>query len=403
MLGTAAGEERERRRSLDREGRRTRGTVRARGARRPRPDRPAARHLSSYPGTAGLSASDHGDMSSSGRYRAFVAEERAGTVARAVRGRDASELAPGDVTISVEWSSVNFKDGLAVRADGRVARINPLVPGIDLAGTVLRSDDPSLPPGTPVLAHGYDLGVAHDGGFAELARVPSGWVVPLPDGLSTRDAMAIGTAGFTAALAVATLEQHGLAAGAGPVLVTGATGGVGRTAVELLARRGHEVHAATGKANEANRLLALGAAQVVPRETVTAESPKPLESARWAGAVDTVGAATLPYVLRTLKLGAAVAACGNTSGAALKTTVFPFILRGVALLGIDSAWVEIERRRAFWRRLADPADLRPAALFDDLIEVTLDDGLDEALDAIVAGRARGRWIVRVAGEAASVL
>jgi acrylyl-CoA reductase (NADPH) len=340
-------------------------------------------------------------MSSSGRYRAFVAEEREGVVSAGVRDRDVSQLPSGDVTIAVEWSSVNFKDGLAVRPDGRVARINPLVPGIDLAGSVLRSDDTSLPPGTPVLVHGYDLGVAHDGGFAEQARVPRDWIVPLPDRLSTRDAMAIGTAGFTAALAVATLEEHGLEAGAGPVLVTGATGGVGRTAVELLARRGHEVHAATGKADEGQRLLALGAAQVVPRETVTAESGRPLESARWAGAVDTAGAATLPYVLRTLRLGAAVAACGNASGAALKTTVLPFILRGVALLGIDSAWVEIERRRAFWRRLADPADLRPAALFDDLTEVTLDDGLDEALEAIVAGRARGRWIVRVAEQAAS--
>lgn len=328
-------------------------------------------------------------------YRAFVAEKRAGEVACSLRVRDVSELPAGEVTIAVEWSSVNFKDGLAVRPEGRVARISPLVPGIDLAGRVIGSDDAALPAGMPVLAHGYDLGVGHDGGFAELARVSASWVVPLPDALPARDAMAIGTAGFTAALAVATLEEHGLRAGGGPVLVTGATGGVGRTAVELLARRGHEVHAATGKADEAGRLLALGAAQVVPRETVTAESPKPLESARWAGAIDTAGAATLPYVLRTLKPGAAVAACGNAGGAALATTVFPFILRGVALLGIDSAWMPIERRRAFWRRLADPADLRPAALFEDLTEVTLDDGLEEALDAIVAGRARGRWIVRV--------
>jgi acrylyl-CoA reductase (NADPH) len=329
------------------------------------------------------------------RYRAYVAEVRNGQVDRSVRERDRRDLPYGDVTIAVQWSSVNFKDGLAVRPDGRVARTNPLVPGIDLAGTVVASDDPAFPPGIDVVAHGYDLGVAHDGGYAELARVPSGWLVPLPNRLTPRDAMAIGTAGFTAALAVATLDRHGLAPGAGPVLVTGATGGVGRVAVELLARRGHEVHAATGKQDAAPRLRELGASAILERDEVTAESEKPLESARWAGAVDTVGGPTLPFVLRTLRLGASVASCGNAGGAALRTTVLPFILRGVSLLGIDSAWLDIDRRGALWRRLADPADLRPAALFDDLSEVTLADGLDDALDAIVNGDARGRWVVRV--------
>jgi acrylyl-CoA reductase (NADPH) len=332
------------------------------------------------------------------RYRAYVAEQRGGDVIRSVVERSRDELPPGEVTVAVEWSSVNFKDGLAVRPGGRVARAPVLVPGIDLAGRVLDSTDPSIAAGTAVVVHGYDLGVAHDGGYAELARVPAGWVVPLPDGLPARTAMAIGTAGFTAALAVVALEERGLAPGAGPVLVTGATGGVGRVAVELLARRGHEVHAATGKPEAAERLRALGATAIVPRNEVTAASDRPLESARWAGAVDAVGAPTLPYVLRTLRLGAAVAACGNAGGADLRTTVLPFILRGVALLGIDSAWLDIERRRALWRRLGDPADLRPAALLEDVSEVTLDDELDDALERIVAGEARGRWIVRLAAR-----
>jgi acrylyl-CoA reductase (NADPH) len=339
----------------------------------------------------------HLGMAIQDRYRAYVAEQRGGGVIRSLVERRRDDLPAGEVTVAVEWSSVNFKDGLAVRPGGRVARAPVLVPGIDLAGRVLESTDPSIAAGTAVVVHGYDLGVAHDGGYAELARIPAGWVVPLPDGMSGRTAMAIGTAGFTAALAVVALEEErGLAPGAGPVLVTGASGGVGRVAVELLARRGHEVHAATGKPEAAERLRALGATAIVPRHEVTAASDRPLESARWAGAVDAVGAPTLPYVLRTLRLGAAVAACGNAGGADLRTTVLPFILRGVALLGIDSAWLDIERRRALWRRLADPADLGPTALLDDVAEVTLDDGLDDALERIVAGEARGRWIVRLA-------
>jgi acrylyl-CoA reductase (NADPH) len=208
--------------------------------------------------------------------------------------------------------------------------------------------------------------------------------------------MAIGTAGFTAAMSVAALEDHGLRPGDGPVLVTGASGGVGGTAVAILAARGHEVWAATGKADEADRLLGLGAAGIVPRDEVTAESSRPLETGRWAGAVDTVGSATLPYVLRTLRPGAAVASSGNAGGATLATTVLPFILRGVALLGMDSAAMPIETRRALWMRVA--GDLRPTGLDADVgvSEVDLE-GLEPALDAILAGEARGRWVVRVAG------
>ncbi len=329
-------------------------------------------------------------------FRAYVAEkvERDGvpTVDRGVREFAGSDLPPGDVEIQVDWSSVNYKDGLATRADGKVARISPLIPGIDLAGEVVASGDPSIGVGSAVLAHGYEMGVSRHGGYGEYQRVPAGWVVPLAGGLSPRDAMAIGTAGFTAAMSVVALEERGLSPSDGPVLVTGASGGVGGTALAILAERGYEVWAATGKPDEAARLRALGAAGILTRDEVTAEG-RPLDSERWAGAVDAVGGATLPYVLRTLKTGAAVAASGNAGGPRLETTVFPFILRGVALLGMDSVTVPIERRRRIWDRLA--TDLRPRDLGAHCQEVTLET-LEPALDGIVDGSARGRWIVRIA-------
>ena len=328
-------------------------------------------------------------------FRAFVVEKVAGSdpaaVERGVREFREPDLPAGEVEIRVGWSSVNYKDGLAARADGKVARISPLIPGIDLAGVVVSSTDDAIPVGTEVLAHGYDLGVARHGGFAEYQRVPAGWVVPLAPGFTPRDAMAIGTAGFTAGMSVVTLEDRGLSPADGPVLVTGASGGVGGTALAILADRGYEVWAATGKTDEAARLRTMGAAGILTRDEVTGEG-RPLESERWAGAVDAVGAATLPYVLRTLRTGAAVAASGNAGGAALTTTVFPFILRGVALLGMDSVTMPIARRRALWDRLA--TDLRPRDLGVHATEVTLDT-LETALDGILAGSARGRWIVRV--------
>ncbi len=325
-------------------------------------------------------------------FRAFVVTRGGEGVTRGIHPFAEADLPPGEVEIRVGWSSVNYKDGLATIANGKVARIDPLVPGIDLAGEVIASEDPAIPVGSAVLAHGYELGVSRHGGYAEYQRVPAGWVVPLPAGLTPRLAMAIGTAGFTAAMSVVALEEHGLVAGAGPVLVTGASGGVGSNAVGILAARGHEVWAATGKAGEADRLRALGAAVVLSREEVTTESPRPLESERWAGAIDCVGGATLPYILRTLRRGGTVAASGNTGGPGFATTVFPFILRSVALVGIDSAAVPIAERRRAWDRLA--TDLRPNGLGDAITEVTLD-SLPDALDGILAGRARGRWIVRV--------
>ena len=328
-----------------------------------------------------------------GTFRAYLATKGVDVFERGVGDFAEADLPPGEVEIRVAWSSVNYKDGLATRVDGKVARISPLIPGIDLAGEVVASSDPEIAVGATVVAHGYELGVSRHGGYTEFQRVPSGWVVPLALGLSARDAMSIGTAGFTAAMSVAALEERGLAPADGPVLVTGASGGVGGTALAILADRGYEVWAATGKADEAARLVSLGAAGILTRDEVTAEG-RPLDPERWAGAVDAVGGATLPYVLRTLRTGGAVAASGNAGGVKLDTTVFPFILRGVALLGMDSVNVPIVRRRNLWDRLA--TDLRPRDLGVHVTEVTLDT-LGEALDGIVAGVARGRWIVRIGG------
>ncbi len=324
-------------------------------------------------------------------FRAYVVDRREDRFERGLRTLGMGDLAAGDVDIEVAWSSVNYKDGLAATADGKVARAYPLIPGVDMAGVVIRSADPAFAAGGEVIAHGYDLGVSHHGGYAEYARVPAGWVVPLPTGLSAREAMAIGTAGFTAALSIVELEARGLEPANGPVLVTGATGGVGSTAIAILSELGYEVWAVTGKTDERGWLGELGASGFLTREEVTAEG-RPMEKERWAGAIDSVGAAALPYILRTLRRDGAVAACGNASGPELITTVFPFILRGVALLGIDSAYLAIDRRRRLWERLA--TDLRPRALGGRVTEVTLDT-LEQALDAIRSGEARGRWIVRV--------
>ncbi len=325
-------------------------------------------------------------------FHAFVAKQRDTTVVRGVRAFAERDLPAGEVEVRVDWSGVNYKDALATIAGGRVARISPLIPGIDLAGEVIGSDDPAIAVGAQVLAHAYDLGVARHGGYSAYQRVPAGWVVPVPAGLTPRLAMALGTAGFTAALAVVELERRGLRPGRGPVLVTGASGGVGTAAVGILAARGYETWAATGKPAEAARLRALGAAGIVPREDLAGDNPRPLNSERWAGAVDTVGGPVLSAVLRALAQGATVAACGNAGGPSLATTVFPFILRGVALVGINSVPVPIAERRVIWSRLA--GDLRPNGLGESLAEVTLET-LPAALDAILAGQARGRWLVRI--------
>jgi putative YhdH/YhfP family quinone oxidoreductase len=265
------------------------------------------------------------------------------------------------------------------------------VPGIDLAGTVRSSAAAGIRTGDRVLAHGYDLGVAHHGGYAEVARVPAGWVVPLPDGLTAREAMVVGTAGYTAALSVLTLLDHGLSVGDGTVLVTGATGGVGSMAVAMLAGLGFAVAASTGKADAAPFLRGLGAAEIVDRDELT-DTTKPLQSVRWAGAVDAVGGPTLAHVLATLAPGAAVAASGNVGGAELPTTVLPFILRGVTLFGIDSVTTPIDRRREVWRRIA--TDLRPAGLeaMGQVVDLAHVEG---ALDEIGRGGVTGRYVVQL--------
>ena len=324
-------------------------------------------------------------------FAAFTAEKTDDGFRRGITELTLDDLGEGDVVVDVEWSSVNYKDHLAATEKGRVARISPLVPGIDLAGTVRTSDADGIAPGDPVVVHGYDLGVAHHGGYAQVARVPAGWVVPLPDGLTTREAMIVGTAGYTAALSILALLDHGLTPDAGTVLVTGATGGVGSMAVAMLARLGFTVAASTGKADGAGFLRGLGATEVVDRAELT-DTSKPLQSVRWAGAVDAVGGATLAHVLATLGPGAAVAASGNVGGADLPTTVLPFILRGVTLFGIDSAGTPIDRRRGVWGRIA--TDLKPEGL-EAMARVVGLAELEGALDEIGRGGVTGRYLVRI--------
>lgn len=328
-------------------------------------------------------------------FPAFVVRRRDDGLRAGVERLGLEDLPPGDVLVGVQWSGVNYKDAMVTVPGNRVARTSPLVPGVDLAGVVLSSAAADLPVGRAVLAHGYDLGVACHGGFAATARLPAEWVLPLPDGLSARQAMTIGTAGFTAALSVDELERRGLEPGDGPVLVTGAAGGVGSMAVSILGARGHEVVASTGRAGEEPWLRRIGASAVVGRDEVDDEPGRVLGSERWAGAVDCVGGATLARVLRALRHGAAVAASGLTGGTALDTTVFPFITRQVALLGVDSVLTARDRRLDVWRRLA--GDLRPPEL-DAHVEAEV--GLDELQDPlarILKGRVRGRVLVRLGG------
>ncbi len=328
----------------------------------------------------------------SASFPAFVVDRRGDELDMGVRQISLEDLPGGEVLVEVTWSSVNFKDAMVTVTGNRVALISPLIPGVDLAGVVVSSDDPDIAVGDEVLAHGHDLGVARHGGFARYARLPSRWALPAT-GLGARRAMAIGTAGFTAALSIDELEGRGLRPGHGPVLVTGATGGVGCLAVALLAARGYEVVASSGKADARDWLRHLGAAQVIGRDDIDDAASRVLGSELWAGAVDCVGGATLARVLRCLRYGAAVAASGLTAGPALETTVFPFITRQVALLGIDSVATGRERRRQVWARLReDVASLDLDAIVAE--EVTLA-GLPGALQAINNAAVRGRILVRL--------
>ncbi|MBB5913842.1 putative YhdH/YhfP family quinone oxidoreductase [Nocardia transvalensis] len=315
------------------------------------------------------------------------------TLAREEVGDDF--LGPGTVTIKVHFSSANFKDGLAITPRGGVVREYPIIPGIDLTGEVVTSEDPGFAPGDLVVAHGYDIGVAHNGGFAEYARVPAEWVVKL-ETLTPREAAAVGTAGFTAAMSVQALLERGLTPSDGPVLVTGATGGVGTVAVDILGGLGFEVVASTGKTDAGERLAALGATSVIGRLPEDPEAKlRPLSKANWAGAVDSVGGKSLAYVLSTIRYGGAAAVSGLTGGADLPTTVMPFILRGVSLLGIDSAHFPIEKRRELWTRLGK--DLKPQHLsdYENYAPITR---VGEVLESIRSGGHSGRTVLGVAGE-----
>ena len=304
------------------------------------------------------------------------------------------DLPPGEILIEIQWSGLNFKDAMVTTHGNRVSRMSPLVAGVDLAGVVVSSSDPNFAPGATVLAHGHDLGVAHHGGFAAYARVPASWVVPLEGGLSAREAMIVGTAGFTAALSLDELERHGLGAPDGPVLVTGASGGVGSFAVALLSARGYQVVASSGKDSEHGWLETLGATQVIGRDDLDDATTRALGPERFAAAVDCVGGSTLGRILRTLRYGAAVAASGLTGGPELSTTVYPFITRQVALLGVDSVRTGPLRRREIWDRLSGELELPDLDLFVDR-EVPLD-GVVGALEDLRASKVRGRVLVRIA-------
>ena len=315
-----------------------------------------------------------------------------------VRGRvvDATldDLPPADVLIRAAWSSVNYKDAMAATGTGKILRRFPLIGGIDVSGTVESSRDRRFAAGDPVLVTGYDLGVAHDGGYAGYVRVPGDWVVPLPEGLSLFEAMAFGTAGFTAALGVMRLERQGLRPDQGPVAVTGATGGVGSIAVAALARLGYDVTAITGKDDQHEYLRGLGASAILSRATLDLGT-RPLEKATWAGAIDVVGGDLLSWLVRSTNAWGGVASTGLTGGVEVRLTVMPFILRGVSLIGVDSVTCPIDLRRDTWRRLA--TDMKPPALASIARVIPLD-GLDEAFATLLAGRARGRFVVQLQEE-----
>jgi len=322
--------------------------------------------------------------------RCYLIREQDGHFERGVTDYDPSPTSPDDVEIEVEFSGVNFKDALAARPASNVRRVARLVGGVDAAGVVTASPDPSLTPGTRVAVHGGELGVRRDGGFAPLLYAPLSLVNILPASISTRDAMVLGTAGVTAMASILALEHHGLRPGS-EVLVTGATGGVGSTAVCLLHARGFQPVASTGSTHHAAWLRELGASEVIGRDDVADRPDRVLASERWAGAIDCVGGDTLHQILRSLRYGAAVAASGLVASAELHTNVYPFITRSVALLGIDTVEMSSELRRDVWRELGS---LAPRLDVDQLIDSTVHlEGLDGALDAIANGATRGRILV----------
>ncbi len=327
-------------------------------------------------------------------FKAYLIEQQDGKTVAGFTQFSEDQLDPGEVTIRIAHSSVNYKDALAATGAGRIIRRYPCIGGIDMAGTVAKSTDARFKEGDAVIATSYDIGVAHHGGYAEYGRVPADWVVPLPKGLSLHDAMALGTAGYTAALAVVRMEENGLMPANGRVVVSGATGGVGSIAVDVLSRLGYEVVALTGKESQTDYLKGLGAKEVLLRSSLDLSKIKPLEKTLWAGAVDNLGGDVLAWMASNMKQNGVIASIGLAASMSLNTTVAPFILRGASLLGIDSGYTAMPLRRKVWERLA--TDMRPAHLAGMTRTVKLAE-LPTVFDEFIKGQAHGRVVVDCAG------
>ena len=325
------------------------------------------------------------------RFKGLIVDQQGALVVPSLQSLETDQLPPGDVLISVRYSSLNYKDALALTGRNKVVRSYPMVPGIDLVGEVEESTSADWKPGDQVILTGWGVGENRFGGYAEKARVKGEWLVRLPEGMEPAVAMALGTAGFTAMLSLMALEEHGLLPGNLPVLVTGASGGVGSMSVAILARSGYQVVASTGRSDSRGYLM-LGASDILDRSELAEPSGSPLGSGRWGGAIDTVGGDTLSGVLRTMAPGGSVAACGNVAGFALHTTVLPFILRGVNLLGINSLDAPIARRRIAWARLADTL---PEPLVQQTMQIVSLGDLPELAIQILEGRVRGRVVVNI--------
>ncbi|MCX7170888.1 MAG: oxidoreductase [Proteobacteria bacterium] len=327
-------------------------------------------------------------------FKAYLINQEDGKVVSRFVDMNEDQLDTGQVTVRVAYSSVNYKDALAATGAGKIIRRFPCIGGIDLAGTVTASSDPRFAKGDAVLATSYDIGVAHHGGFAEVARLPADWVVKLPAGMSLKEAMIFGTAGFTAGLAVVRMEANGLKPGNGPVIVSGASGGVGSIAVEVLAKLGYHVVALTGKADQTDFLKGIGAKEVMLRQSLDLGKIKPLDKSQWAGAVDNLGGEVLAWMASTMQIGGTLASIGLAASHTLNTTVMPFILRGVSLLGIDSVNCPMPQRAAVWQRLA--GDMRPQNL-ELLTRSIAFDQLPGAFDDFIKSRVTGRVVVNIAG------
>ena len=325
-------------------------------------------------------------------FKIFRIHEREGKTVAGFEQAQLEDLDAGEVVVKVAYSSVNYKDALAGTGAGKVIRRFPCVGGIDLSGTVVESSDARFAKGDAVIATSFDLGVSHDGGYAEYARLPADWLVRAPRGMSLKHAMVIGTAGYTAALGVARMEHNGLAPQNGPVIVNGATGGVGSVAIDILAQRGYRVTALTGKDSESDYLRRIGASEVMLRSSIDVAKIRPLDKALWAGGVDNLGGDTLAWMLSTMQQSATVASIGLADNHAWKASVMPFILRGVSLLGIDSGYTPNPQRQQIWDRLAD--DLKPAHL-DDMVRVIPFSQLPDVFQDFLDAKVRGRIVVDI--------